>query len=327
MRKSPVIYAIAFLMMLPSVAGAEPITLKFGFIQASMHLFQSTYLYVAQQKGMLDREGIKLDIVPLPGVSRMITALDDNTVEISSTATPYLIQGVLNGSDAVAVVGAPANTINSLVSRPDITSFADLKGRIVGLSLPVDIISIGARELMAKHGLGKDDFGVKELIGTPERAACLKSADCAATPLSQPEDIALTRQGYHILGTSHEVIPTLQFTVVAARRVWANRNKDAVVRFARAMGEAYKFMADPANRDEVISIASKVTGASSDIASEIYRLYYQPDSGVMPKHAEISMPGMSEVIRILGDAGQIPKPVPSADRFVDLRFLAAASMQ
>jgi len=60
MRKTPVICAAAVLLMLPSIASADPITLKFGFIQASLHLFQSTYLYVAQQKGMLDREGIKL---------------------------------------------------------------------------------------------------------------------------------------------------------------------------------------------------------------------------------------------------------------------------
>jgi len=180
---------------------------------------------------------------------------------------------------------------------------------------------------MAKHGLGKDGYNVKELVGTPEREVCLKSGNCAATPLIQPDDIALSHQGYHILGTSHEVIPTLQFSVIAARRVWASQNKDALVRFARAMGEAFKFMADPVNRDEVISIAAKATGASSDVTGEIYKLYYQPDSGVMPKHAEISMPGMSEVIRILGDAGQIPKPVQAARRFVDLQYLTSAGMQ
>jgi ABC-type nitrate/sulfonate/bicarbonate transport system substrate-binding protein len=321
------ICALGLALVAPSVAGAEPVTLRLGFIKASLHLFQSAYLYVAQQKGMLDREGIKLDIVPLPGVSRMITALDDGTVDISSTAVPYLVEGALKGSDAVAVVGAPANTINSFVSRPDFTSFDQLKGKTIGLSLPVDIISIGARELLARHGLGKSDYAVRELVGTPERTNCLKTGDCAATVLTQPDDVTVAHEGFHILGNSHEVIPTLQFTVFAARRTWASQHKDAVTRFARAMGETFKFMADPANRDEVISIAAKATGASKDITTEIYKLYYEPYSGVLPKNGEISMPGMSEVIRLLADSKEISSPAPPADRFVDLQYLKSAGMQ
>jgi ABC-type nitrate/sulfonate/bicarbonate transport system substrate-binding protein len=181
----------------------------------------------------------------------------------------------------------PANTINSLVARPDIKSFADLKGKTIGLSLPVDVISIGARQILARHGLQASDYTAKSLIGTPLRAKCLESGECAAVPLNQPEDILFATRGYHILANSHEVIPTMQFTVFAARRSWANQHKDEVVRFARAMGEAYRYMAD----------------------------------------GEISMPGVTEVIELLGDSGQLQKPLPAAGSFVDLQFLEAAGMQ
>jgi ABC-type nitrate/sulfonate/bicarbonate transport system substrate-binding protein len=144
--------------------------------------------------------------------------------------------------------------------------------------------------------------------------------------LSQPADIEFKRRGYPILGTSHDVIPTLQFTVIAARRAWATQNKDLVVRFAKAMGAAYEFMRDPANRAEVLSIAATSTGSTPDVTGEIYRLYYEPDRGVMPKHAEISMEGVAEVIRLLGVAGELKAPLPPAERFVDLQFLQAAGM-
>jgi ABC-type nitrate/sulfonate/bicarbonate transport system substrate-binding protein len=328
MKAKSLVYAAAlFTGMLPSLAGAEPITLRFGFIKASMHLFQSLALYVAQQKGMLDREGIVLKIVPLPGVEHMITELDNGDVDISSTATPYLNEGVLNGSDAVAGVGGPANTISSLVSKPAVTSFDDLKGKTIAMSLPIDIISVGTRELLAKHGIQESDFVAKELIGTPVRASCLETGDCAAAPLGQPDDVEFARKGFHILGNSHEVIPALQFTVVAARRSWAIQHKDAIVRFARAMGEAYQFIRNPANRDEVIAIAAETTGTSSDIAREIYHMYYEPDLGVMPKHGEISMPGFAKVIELLGDTGVLHQPLPPAEKFVDLQFLEAAGMQ
>ena len=70
-------------------------------------------------------------------------------------------------------------------------------------------------------------------------------------PLGQPDDIVFTQKGYSKLGDSMEVIPVLQFNVIAARRDWAEKNKDVATRFARAFGNAYKFMRDPANRDEV----------------------------------------------------------------------------
>jgi ABC-type nitrate/sulfonate/bicarbonate transport system substrate-binding protein len=319
--------AALLLSMLPSVTGAEPVGLRYGVIAASMKLFQSVPLYVAQRKGMLAREELVLDIVPLPGVEHMIGELDKGTVDISSTATPYLVQAALTGSDAVAVVGGPANTIQSLVSKPGITSFDQLRGKTVAVSLPIDVISIGTRQLLAKHGLREEDFVAKELIGTPKRANCLEMGDCAAAPLGQPDDIVFARKGFHVLGNSHEVIPAMQFTVVAARRTWAAQHKDALVRFARAMGEAYRFMHNPDNRDEVVAIAASTTGTLHDIAGDIYKLYYEPDLGVMPRQAEISLPGFSKIIELLGDAGALRPPLPPAERFVDLQFLQAAGIQ
>jgi ABC-type nitrate/sulfonate/bicarbonate transport system substrate-binding protein len=326
-RRSVFCAAALLAAMLPSVARPQPAQLRLGVIQASTRLFQSTPIYVAQEKGMLEREGISLDVVPLPGVEHMILELDKGSVDISSTATPYLIDLALKGSRAVAVVGGPANTIYHIVSRPEITSVEGLRGKIVGVSLPVDMISITTRKILEKHGLVEPAFTAKELIGTPLRAQCLESGECAAAPLSQPDDIIFGRKGFHLLADSHEIISDLQFTVLAARRDWAVQHKDLLVRFARAMGEAYRFTADPKNRDEIVAIATKATGTSDDIVRETYKLFYEPDIGAMPKHGEISLSGLSKVIELLGESGTLKQPLPAAGRFVDLQFLQAAGMQ
>ena len=39
--------------------------------------------------------------------------------------------------------------------------------------------------------------------------------------------------------------------------------------------------------------------------------YYEPDRGVMPKQAEISMPGMAKVIELLGQTGDLKPPLPA----------------
>jgi hypothetical protein len=85
-------------------------------------------------------------------------------------------------------------------------------------------------------------------------------------------------------------------------------------------------MADPANRGEVIKLGTTTTGAPSDVVAEIYRIYYEPYKGVLPKHGEISMSGLDKVIELLGGSGVLEKPLPPAAKFVDLRFLKAAGM-
>ncbi len=151
--------------------------------------------------------------------------------------------------------------------------------------------------------------------------------ECDAVPLGQPDDIVFTQKGYSKLGDSLEVIPVLQFNVIAARRDWAEKNKDVATRFARAFGNSYKFMREPANRDEVVRLAVETTGAPEDVARAMLAFYYEPDRGVMPKQAEISMVGMAKVIELLGQTGDLKAPLPPAEKFVDLQYLKAAGMQ
>jgi ABC-type nitrate/sulfonate/bicarbonate transport system substrate-binding protein len=321
---------VALLLVLPMAAHAQEKAkdkLRYGQIAGSVKSVSSLALYTAQRKGLLARANIELEVIRLPGVHHMIEGLDNNTVDVSHTATPYLIEGVLKGSDTVAIVGGPANTIFSLITKPEIKSFAELKGKMVAMSLPVDTISIASRLLLAKHSLKDSDYRTTELIGTQTRAKCLLSGECDAVPLGQPDDIVFAAKGYRKLGDSLEVIPVLQFNVIAARRDWAAQNKDLAVRFARAVGDAYRFVRDPKNRDEVVTILSETTGAPPDVARQMLAFYYEPDRGVMPRQAEISLPGIAKVIELLGMTGAVKAPLPAADRFVDLQYLQAAGLQ
>jgi ABC-type nitrate/sulfonate/bicarbonate transport system substrate-binding protein len=323
---SAALAAIACVTLAQAAQAQEKVKLRYGQIANSARSVSSLALTTAQRKGFLARENIELELVGLRGVQHQIEELDKGTVDVSHTATPYLIQLVLKGSPSVAIVGGPANTIFSLIAKPEIKSYADLKGKMIGMSLPVDTISIASRLLLEKHGLKEPAFRTKELIGTPIRAKCLSEGECDAVPLGQPDDIVFAQKGYSKLGDSLEVIPVLQFNVIAARRDWAQKNKDVATRFARAFGNAYRFMADRANRDEVVKLLIETTGAPEDVARAMLTFYYEPDRGVMPKQAEISMAGMAKVIELLGATGDLKAPLPSPEKFVDLQYLKAAGM-
>jgi len=329
MRKPFVILIGGFLWLYGAETGsAQNITLRYGQIPSTIKTVSALQFYIAQRKGFFTGEGINFEMLPIDGgAANMVVALNKDVVDITRTATPYLIQDVLKGSDNVAILGETATPIYSLIVKPDIKTFTDLRGKTVGLSLAVDTISISTRKLMAMNGIKEGDFKVKELVGTPARADCLRKGECDAVPLGQPEDLQLIKQGYRRLGVSTDAMSNFQFIVSAVRRSWGEKNKDALVRYVRALASSYRFMRDPAVRDEVVRIVIDTTGSSEEIARQILSLYFEPDRGVVPRQGEIDVKGFNEVIKVMAEAGELKPPLPTAERFIDLQYLKAAGLQ
>jgi len=320
--------ASLFFLVFAHALAAQTTMLRYGQIPSTVKTISALQFTIAQRKGLFTREGIDLEIVLIEGgADNMMVALNKGAVEITRTATPYLIQSVLAGSEGVAIAGETLTPIYSLIAKPEIKTFGDLKGKVVGLSLAVDTISISTRKLMAKNGIKEADFKVKELVGTPARAACLRKGECDAVPLGQPEDLVLLKEGYQRLGVSTDAVPNFLFTVSAIKKSWGEKNRDALVRYVRGLASAFRFMRDPMTREEVVRMAIDTTGSSEEIIRQTLALYFEPDRGVVPKQAELDVKGLGQVIQFMAEAGELKPPLPMPDRFVDLQYLKAAGLQ
>ena len=123
------VFVLLFLVLLEG-AHAQTTTLRYGQIPSTIKTVSALQFHVAQRKGLFTNEGVHLEMVPIEGgAANMMKALDKGAVDITRTATPYLIQAVLQGSDGVAIAGETATPIYSLIVKPEIKSFADLKGK------------------------------------------------------------------------------------------------------------------------------------------------------------------------------------------------------
>jgi ABC-type nitrate/sulfonate/bicarbonate transport system substrate-binding protein len=309
-------------------AAMTPVTVNFATTQSSLGLAETVPLKVAIDKGMLKKQGIILKIVIVNGGVDNVQALDARKADIAVSATNDLVTAVVkDGVVAVAVVGGPQNFIYSIVSAPGIKTLADLKGKPIAVSAPADIISIATKNIVDNHGFTDKDYVPKVLLNSKLRGQCLTSGACGAAVLAQPFDIVLAEKGYHILATSHDVIQNMQYTVFAVLPSWAEAHKDIVVRFAKAMAKADEYAYDPAHKAEIISMLMSMTHSSKAVATQSYHVNFESDLSVIPEHAEISVPGVTEVIQLMGDSGALDVPLPSADRFVDLQYLQTAGLQ
>ncbi len=318
---------LAGLALMPAAA-AETITLRYGQAYSAAESIYALPIFVADREGFFAREGVRVGSVLIPGGGeKMIAALADGTVDITHVATAFLIQAALAGADAVAIAAEFDNPIYSLVAKPDITSFSDLRGRVVGLADPAGSVAFATRKLLALHGIGDGDISVKLVSGTPARLACLERGACDAVPLGQPQDFAAISAGYRLLGRTNDALPAFLYTVTAVRRSWAKTHGDALVRYVRALAASFRFIRDARQRDAVVRIIVETTGASTVAAQQTLALYLEPGRSVLPRRGEIDLAGLREVIAFMSEARIIkpPLPLPQPERFVDLHYLRAAA--
>jgi NitT/TauT family transport system substrate-binding protein len=319
--------ALVFTTFVPA-ARSQTLTLRYGQAYSAARSIFSLPVAIAEREGFFAREGLNVQILqPIPGgADHQIAALHNDSVDLTHVATPFLIRAALAGSDAVAVAAEFKNPIYSVIAKPEIATFADLKGRLVGLADEYGTITLSIRKLMGLHGLARGEFGFRTIEGTSGRWAGLRRGDCDAVVLGQPQDLIAVEQGFRMLGTSTEAVPELLYTVTAVRRSWATANKEAVVRYVRALSATFTFIRDPSHRDRVVRTVMQSTNASETIAQQTLALFFDPERSVLPKRAEIDLKGLAQVIAMMGDAGAIKTPLPSPEQFMDLQYLRAAGV-
>ena len=329
-RRLAVVAAAAALITTSPVGSAvgQTVTLRYGQAFSALRSIFALPLLVAEREKFFAREGLNFVVVPITGGGeKLIEALHDDTADMTHVATAFMIQAAMKGSDAVAIAAEFNNPIYSLIAKPEIKTYADLKGKLLGFAAETGSITISIRKLMAMNGLQRDDYRTKFVDGTPDRLACLTAGDCYAVPLGQPQDFVAMRQGYRVLGLSTEAVPDFVYTVTAARKSWAENNKDAVGRFVRGLGAAFRFIRDPARRDDVVRTVVETTGLAEANARLSLSLYFEPERNVLPRQGEIDLKGFKTAIEFMGEAGVLKSPLPPPERFVDLQYLRAAGVE
>src|SRR2546421_11875119 len=176
-------------------AAAEAIPLRYGQAYSALRSIFALPLLVAEREGYFVHEGLDFSMLPVPGGGeKLIVAMHDGTADISHFAAPFLTPAALAGSDAVAIAAEVNNPIYSLIAKPENKTYADLKGKLIGVAAENGSITIAIRKLLALNGSRKEDFRTRFVDGTPDRLSCLTAGDCDAVPLGQPHDFVAPRR-------------------------------------------------------------------------------------------------------------------------------------
>ena len=325
--------ALGYVLSSAALAADASATLRYGIDEEAniSRLPQE----IALREGLFAREGLKVEIVRFTGGFRTRGTPEGNapsvrdgmangTIDMSRQQLPILITETLAGGKHVGVSVTSSNPVYFLVARPEIKTFADLKGKTLTITNPRDGITVWTRKLMSTHGLKNDDVTLKNIAGSEARFICLNSGECAAATLDQPAIFKGLDAGFHALGISNEIGPRL-YQVDIVNPAWAAGHRDAVVKYIRGTNAAMRFIQDPKNRDEVLKVTVAFMKESDAHSRQMLAYIWDPKNHIFDGSAP-DMNTVKAAISLMGEYDALKAPLPMPERFVDPSYAKAAGL-
>jgi ABC-type nitrate/sulfonate/bicarbonate transport system substrate-binding protein len=265
--------------------------------------------YIASEKGFFARRGVEPDFIVTPSNSAVQQQIAAGSLDIGvSIGSPDPIRAVDKGSPAVIIRVDSIASPYAIVSKADIKTPADLKGRTVSLDGPKGITRAYFDRVMAPTGLKEGDFDLVFQGATPARLAALQSGAADAAMLTSPFDSYAEAQGFRQLVLVNDMVKDIPFGVSVGNRPWVLSHQDVVQRFFTAYREGVTWFYDAKNRAEAIQIALRHTKQKEADLAKTYDFFHRIE--FFNKSDAVSKKHLENVMDVLIGFHDIEKRIP-----------------
>lgn len=157
------------------------------------------------------------------------------------------------------------------ISRPDITSIADLKGKKIGVLDTTSVNFPQALIVLKKAKLGAGDVSIITAGGQSSRLAALVAGRVDGTMLSHNAWLQLQSQGYHLLFDYTKQSANLYDDNAFATKSWLAGHRPLATAFNAALLLSYAWFSNPKNANAVVKEAMGNWPAND--AAQVGKLY------------------------------------------------------
>jgi NitT/TauT family transport system substrate-binding protein len=196
-------------------------------------------IWIALDKGLFAKYGLNLDlrfIAPATATQGLL----GKSLDIVNPGGE-IIEAGLNGEPVVYIAGILTRAVMSLYVRPEIRSLGDLKGKVLGVTLPGATTDFAARVLLQQAGLtpGKD-VKLLYLKGMAEIAAGMTQGNADAGIFTSPTTLRARQAGFkELVNLTDKNIPMIH-AAFASTREYIKTQPDHVRRFLQGYLEGIK---------------------------------------------------------------------------------------
>jgi NitT/TauT family transport system substrate-binding protein len=218
---------------------------------------------VAQREGFFKAHG--LNVTFAWGFEGPQTFAGGNADVLLDSAEQSLIMQT-GGLDVVVFKPIATHVTTWLVSKNDITTIEQLRGKKVAVSEINGTDHFMAVELLKKHGLGPTDVDYVK-IPSEQQLASLASGNIDAALPDEVFALQASNAGEVKLLAKSEDFSQYPWTLLHARRSWIEQNLDAAKGYVAAIDDAVKFILNTANKEKVITDIIEEAGGAAERAT------------------------------------------------------------
>jgi len=272
--------------------------------------------YLAYHKGFYREQGIDFEAIFM-STQAVNAAFVRGDIDYSA-AINGMIQTIVRGNPAKILSCAVDRPLISLISRKEIRTPQDLKGKKIGGSTPGGTATLMADTALKHLGLQAGrDVTVVPLRGN--RLTALESGAVDAALLGVPDNIIAVDKGYNETLFVGDIVNFPQNAIGASVKK-IQESPDEVYGMVRAALRAMNFSLEPRNREEVIGIIMKQWKLTDRrIAAEMLRQFNRGVARDMTAKPE----GMQLMIDLVREDSKVSQLFTIA-QIVDYSFLERA---
>lgn len=259
MRRTKLLAAVALALAASlTVARAQDKVWKHGILEAKS---DSGYIAMVDKGGFAAKHGLKLEIVQIKAGATLMKALVSGEIDsVDMGAAESIVAGVRG--TGVKIVGCTWPGMPQVVlSKAEIKTPADLKGRTVAISSPGSLPDLLFRGMLDAQDVPAGDVKFVTQGADLDRYKSLVAGITDAAVVSNEFEAIMPPTIKVLMKASTAVPKFIRLCVATNKDVLANRLAD-LVKFIAAEMDAYKYALD--HRDEAIKVAHEMTHAKPD---------------------------------------------------------------
>src|SRR5215467_3289742 len=267
-----VIFLFSCSFLLPTSLGMAASQLDNVTVGYSSFSADYVPLWAAVEEHLGRKYGLELNAVYAGRVRPQQLLASGETPFVLATGTGAITSHILGVKDQVIVLSLVNKVGGAIVSKPEIKTTEDLKGKVIGTGRPGALAeTIVSYVLRAKLGLAPDR-DVKLLpVGEPQLALQgLERGIVDAASFSMPAILIAKKKGFRELVSYEKLGIVYPYNTVTTLRPTLGKSPELVDRFLRVIIEGISMF--KANKERSLAVMRKyLRGAGDDVLEETYQ--------------------------------------------------------
>jgi NitT/TauT family transport system substrate-binding protein len=257
---------------------------------------------VARENNLFEPLGLEIELINIPP-TLAVTALASGDLRYVIFAGTTL-NAAVRGLPVKLVMVYNDRPLFSLMSRPEIRSVKELKGKVLGIASLTSGESFLSRRLLKEAGVDPErEVTLRSIGNTPDRLVALRTGVVDATTLTVPVDIQAEKLGLRRLAFMGEILESINGGLGVSER-WIQQRPDQIRKMITGV---FRGMAHTrTHRQESIAVVMSKWKMERDVAEKAFDLMLRTWSDNGQASDQALQVGIEESLKVSSSKQSVP---------------------